>query len=69
MMTLGLMALGGGIAAGAVDIEHQGALQGGLLVAGTAMFVGGFPLLIIADQRAREAAVLAVGPGGARLRF
>jgi hypothetical protein len=64
------MALGGGIAAGAVDIQRQGALQGGLLVAGTALFVGGFPLLIIADQRTRaEAAVVAVGPGGARLSF
>ena len=70
MMTLGLMALGGGIAAGAIDIPRQGALQGGLLVAGTALFVGGFPLLILADQRTRaETAVLAVGPGGARLSF
>ncbi len=67
LMALGLMAIGGGIAAGATEGSRQGALQGSLLAGGTLMFVGGFPLLIVADQRARAA--LAVGPGGARLHF
>ena len=67
LMALGLMAIGGGIAAGAAEGPRQGALQGSLLVGGALMFVGGFPLLMVADHRARAA--LALGPGGARLHF
>jgi len=67
LMAVGLMVLGGGIAAGAAEGRGQGALQGSLLTAGTLMFAGGVPLLIIGDQRARAA--LAIGPGGARLAF
>ena len=68
VMAMGLMALGGGIAVGAAErVPRRDLLQGGLLVAGTAMFVGGFPLIIVADQRVR--ATLALGAGGAALRF
>lgn len=68
LMAVGLMTLGGGIATGALErLPHQNAVQAGLLVGGTALFVGGFPLLIVGDQRARAA--LALGPGGATLRF
>ena len=68
LMSIGLMTLGGGIAAGALErAPGREALQASLLVGGTGLFVAGFPLLIVGDQRARAA--LAVGPGGARLAF
>jgi hypothetical protein len=68
LMAIGLMTLGGGIAAGALErLPRRDLLQASLLVGGTTMFVAGFPLLIIGDQEVRAA--LAVGPGGARLAF
>ncbi|MBK7830433.1 hypothetical protein [Nannocystis sp.] len=68
MMAVGLMVLGGGIAVGAAErLPRRDLLQGGLLVSGTALFVGAFPLIIVADQRVR--ATLAIGAGGAALRF
>lgn len=68
MMAVGLMVLGGGIAVGAAErLPRRDLLQGGLLVSGTALFVGAFPLIIVADQRVR--AMLAVGAGGAALCF
>ncbi len=68
MMAAGLMLLGGGIAVGAVErLPRQGLLQGSLLVGGMGLFVGGFPLIIVADQRVR--ATLALAPGGVALRF
>ena len=68
MLALGLMTLGAGIAAGSLErVDHRDLLQASLLVGGTGLFVGGFPLLIIGDQRARAAVALA--PGGAAVRF
>lgn len=68
VMAVGLMLLGGGIAVGAAErVPHRDLLQGGLLVGGTAMFLGGFPLIIVADQKVR--ATVAFGAGGAALRF
>lgn len=68
VMAMGLMMLGGGIAVGAAErLPRRDLVQGGLLVGGTALFLGGFPLLIVADQRVRAA--LAVAPGGVALRF
>lgn len=68
LMAIGLMTLGAGIAAGAAErVPHADLLQASLLVGGTAMFVGGFPLIIIGDQRARAA--VAVAPTGVAVKF
>lgn len=68
LMGIGLMTLGGGIAAGALErAPAREALQAGLLVGGVSLFVAGFPLVVVADQKVRAA--VALGPGGVRLAF
>lgn len=68
MMATGMMVLGGGLAIGAADqLPRRDTLQAWLFVSGTALFVGGFPLLVIGEQRTR--ATLAAGPSGVAVGF
>lgn len=68
MMVAGMMALGGGLGIGAIeDLRRRDALQAGLFIGGTALFVGGLPLMVIGEQRTR--ALLAAGPTGVAIKF
>lgn len=68
MLATGMMALGGGLAIGAIDrLPRRDALQAGLFVGGAGLFVGGLPLLVIGEQRTR--ALLAAGPAGVAVTF